>query len=49
MDNLGSDFNKIKYAWQQYKDGEIGKGALIKEGIKIIGKKFIKKIIGGID
>ncbi|MFX1344988.1 MAG: leucine-rich repeat domain-containing protein [Promethearchaeota archaeon] len=44
--HLASDFEKIKDKWQDYKSGKIGRKELIKEGIKIIGKKFIKMIIG---
>ncbi len=45
-ERLASDFQKFKYAWQDYKAGSINKTELIKEGFKIIGKKFVKKIIG---
>ncbi len=49
INNLGGDFTKIKYVWQQYKAGEITRKELIKEGLKLIGKHFakifIKKII----
>lgn len=44
-DHLGSDFEKIKFAWQDYKDGKINKKQLIGQGIKIIGKKFVKKVL----
>ena len=43
---LGSDFVNIKFAYQAYKAGEMSRAALIKEGLKMIGKKFIKKIVG---
>ena len=43
---LATDFQKIKNAWEDYKTGKIGKKELIIEGIKIIGKRFVKKIIG---
>lgn len=45
IQSLGSDFAKIKHAWQDFKAGKITKGGLIKEGLKIIGKKFVKKIV----
>lgn len=45
IDKLGSDFNNIKHAFKAYKAGEMGKTGLIKEGLKMIGKKFIKKLI----
>jgi len=45
VDKLGSDFNNIKHAFKAYKAGDMGKAGLIKEGLKMIGKKFIKKII----
>lgn len=41
-ERLESDFNKIKTAWEDYKAKKIGKKELIKEGLKIIGKNFIK-------
>lgn len=46
IDNLGSDFTKLKYTWDEYKSGKIGKKELIKEGIKVIGKKFLKAFLG---
>ena len=46
MNSLGPDFAKLKYKWQEYKQGEISKKELIISGIKIIGKKFITKLIG---
>lgn len=42
---LGNDFQKIQTAWNQYKEGKIGKAGLIKEGLRVIGKNFIKKIL----
>ena len=48
-ERLATDFQKIKFAWQDYKDGKYGKKGLIKQGIKIIGKKFVKNIIGTIN
>ena len=46
MNRLGKDFDKIKHVWTKFKNGDVGKGALIKEGAKIIGKKFIKIFVG---
>ena len=40
--HLASDFEKIKDAWEDYKEGRITKKELIKIGIKQIGKKFVK-------
>ena len=42
MSKLGNDFEKIRHVWVNYKEGKIGKKGLIKEGAKIIGKKFLK-------
>lgn len=42
---LASDFEKIKDRWQDYKAGKIGRKELIRESIKVIGRKFIKMII----
>ena len=42
---LGSDFDVIKHAWSDYKAGKIGKAGLIGQGIKLLGKKFIKKLL----
>lgn len=42
---LSSDFEKIKTTWQDYKSGKITRKELIIQGIKVIGKKFIKIII----
>ena len=46
LKRLGSDFDKIKHAWADYKDGKIGKSGLIGAGIKMIGKKFVKVMLG---
>ncbi len=43
--NLASDFEKIKYVWEDYKLGKINRKQFIKEGIKLIGKKFIKILL----
>jgi len=42
---LASDWQKIKFAWEDYKSGKIDRKELIIEGLKVIGKKFIAKII----
>ena len=36
--------HKIKEKWEDYKTGKISRKELIWEGIKILGKRFIKKI-----
>lgn len=43
--HLGSDWEKIKHIWEDYKNGKISKKELIKEGVKILGKKFIKQLL----
>lgn len=43
--HLATDFEKIKEAWEDYKEGNITKKGLIKEAIKVLGKKFIKIVI----
>lgn len=43
--HLASEFEKIRNAWQDYKDGKIDKKEFIKTGIKEIGKKFVKIFI----
>jgi len=40
--HLASEFEKIRNAWQDYKEGKIDKREFIKTGIKEIGKKFVK-------
>ncbi|MHA1147713.1 MAG: hypothetical protein ACTSR8_05670 [Promethearchaeota archaeon] len=42
---LGTDFDVLKHAWADYKAGKIGKAGLIGQGIKLLGKKFIKKLL----
>jgi len=42
---LASDFDKIKYAWEFYKEGRITRRELIIHGLKIFGKNLLKKII----
>lgn len=44
-EHLASDWEKIKYIWQDYKTGKIGKKELIKQAIKTLGKKFVKIVI----
>ena len=46
--NLGSDFTVIKHAWKEYKEGKINKKQLIAQGIKLLGKRFLKKIVGSV-
>ncbi len=41
---LASDWEKIKATWKEFKSGEINKGELIKRGLKVIGKKALKKV-----
>ncbi len=48
MDHLGSDFERIKSVWQDYKAGKVGRKEVIMVGIKTIGKRFIKAIVGKI-
>lgn len=43
--HLASEFEKIRNAWQDYKEGKIDKKELIKIGLKQIGKKFLKIFI----
>lgn len=45
-DHLASDWEKIKNSYQDYKDGKISRKDLIYQGIKLIGKKFVKNLIG---
>ena len=47
--HLANDFEKIKAAWQDYEDGKITRKQLIGHGIKILGKQFIKKLLGKIN
>ena len=42
--HLASDWEKIKDSWQDYKTGIISRKELIKRGIIILGRKFIKSI-----
>ncbi|MFX1395049.1 MAG: hypothetical protein ACFFAH_15965, partial [Promethearchaeota archaeon] len=44
-DHLGSDWEKLKYAWEDYKAGKINRKQLIWQGVKVIGKRFIPKIL----
>ncbi|KKM80035.1 hypothetical protein LCGC14_1343930 [marine sediment metagenome] len=43
--HLANEFEKIRNAWQDYKDGKINRKELIKIGIKQVGKKFVKIFI----
>ncbi|MHA1235115.1 MAG: tetratricopeptide repeat protein [Promethearchaeota archaeon] len=43
---LASDWDKIKDTWQRYKSKEIDLMEFLKDGTKIVGKRFIKKILG---
>jgi len=43
---LASDWDKIKGTWQRYKSKEIDLMEFLKDGTKIVGKRFIKKILG---
>ncbi len=44
-DHLPTDWEKIKDIWKLYRNGEIDLKTFLKEGVKIVGKRFIKKII----
>ncbi|MHA1521254.1 MAG: NosD domain-containing protein [Promethearchaeota archaeon] len=44
-DRLLTDFERIRGAWDAYKNGEINRKELIGEGIRVIGKKFIRIIV----
>ncbi|KKK58554.1 hypothetical protein LCGC14_3043260, partial [marine sediment metagenome] len=43
--HLATEFEKIRNAWQDYKNGKINRKEFIKIGIKQIGKKFVKIFI----
>jgi len=43
---LASDWDKIKETWQRYKSKEIDIMEFLKDGTKIVGKRFIKMILG---
>lgn len=45
---LASDFELIKYAWDDYRQGTIGKREFIAESIKVLGKKFVKSLFSKI-
>ena len=45
IENLGSDFKKIKYAINQYKEGKITKKELAKKCIKAFGRQVVKRIL----
>ena len=42
---LGSDWQKIKHHWQQYKDGEITKNDFVKLCLKSVGLRFVNIFI----
>ena len=42
--HLASGWEKIKNSWQDYKTGKIDRKELIKRGIKLLGRTFIKSI-----
>jgi len=44
IDKLGSDYDKIKDIWSDYKNGKIGKKELFKREIKLVGPKALKLI-----
>ena len=44
-DHLASDWEKIKDLWKKYREKEIDLKEFLKEGVKVVGKRFIKKII----
>ncbi len=44
-DHLDSDWEKIKIAYKEYKERKINRKQFIGNCIRVIGKKFIKKII----
>lgn len=46
--HLASDFEKIKYVWEDYSSGKIKRRVLIGKCIKILGQKFIRIIISNI-
>ncbi len=39
--NLGSDWDQLKYRWQEYKDEKITRGDFAKSALKKLGKKFL--------
>ena len=43
--HLATEFEKIRNAWQDFKNGKINRKEFIKIGIKQIGKKFVKIFI----
>lgn len=46
QEKLASDWDKIKETWQRYKSKEIDIMEFLKDGTKVVGKRFIKKILG---
>ncbi|MHA1641196.1 MAG: WD40 repeat domain-containing protein [Promethearchaeota archaeon] len=45
-EHLASNWEKIKGAWEDYREKKINRKEFIKKCIKILGKLFIKKILG---
>ncbi|MHA1147879.1 MAG: NosD domain-containing protein [Promethearchaeota archaeon] len=45
-DRLASDWQKLSSAWRDYKAGVIDRKQLVAQGVKVIGKKFILKLVG---
>ena len=45
VDHLASDWEKIKDAYKDYKEGKINQKQFISICIRLIGKRFIKRII----
>ena len=39
--NLGTDWDQLKYSWQEFKDGKITRGDFAKKALKKFGKKFL--------
>ena len=39
--HLGSNWDQIKYSWQEYKDEKITRGAFVKTALKKLSKKFL--------
>ncbi len=47
-EKLSSDFEKIRYIWEEFSAGKIKRRDLIKECIKILGRKFIGLFISNL-
>ena len=39
--HLGSNWDQIKYSWQEYKDEKITRGTFVKTALKKLSKKFL--------